>query len=68
VLFDTKTHPYDLSTTEYTDFAQLDITKLPPGGYLIRVVATASDAPDDTITLADPVNIANRGRTFIKLQ
>jgi hypothetical protein len=68
VLFDTKTHPFDPLATGYTDFAQLDVTKLPPGGYLVRVVATASDAPDDTITLDYPVMVGNRGRTFIKLQ
>jgi len=66
VLFDTKTH--DPTTTEYVDYAQLDVTKLPPGGYLIKIYATASDAPDATITLSTPVNVGNRGRTFIKLQ
>ncbi len=68
VLFDTKIHPYDPLNMAYTDFAQLDVTKLPPGGYLIRVVATADDAPDAIITLPEPVTIGNRGRTFIKLQ
>jgi len=68
VLFDTKTHPYDPLTMNYVEFAQLDVTKLPPGGYLIKVYATASDAPDATITLDNSVNVGNRGRTFIKLQ
>jgi hypothetical protein len=50
------------------DYAQLDVTKLPQGSYQIMVYATASDAPDATKTLANPVNVGNRGRTFIKLQ
>ena len=67
VLFDTKTHAYDPLTMNYVDSAQLDVTKLPAGGYGIEVVATASDAPDDKITLADIV-VGNQGRTYIKLQ
>jgi hypothetical protein len=70
VLFDTKTHETSMSdplSKDYSDFAQLDVTKLPPGGYGIKVVATASDAPDDTITLADII-VGNQGRTYIKLQ
>ena len=67
VLFDTKTHGYDPLTMDHTDFAQLDVTKLPAGGYKIKVYATASDAPDATITLADTVSVGNQ-RTFIKLQ
>ena len=66
VQFDTKTHMDSL--TDYVDFAQLDVTKLPPGGYWIKVYATASDAPDATIMLDNPVNVGNRGRTFIQLQ
>ena len=66
ILFDTKTHPYD-STMDHTDFAQLDVTKLPAGGYNLKVYATASDAPDATITLADIVIVGNQ-RIFIKLQ
>ena len=70
VLFDTKTHETHMSdplSKDYSDFAQLDLTKLPSGGYVIKVVATASDAPDDKITLADIV-VGNQGRTYIKLQ
>jgi hypothetical protein len=55
-------------TMDYVEYAQLDVTKLPPGGYLIKVYATASDAPDATIILDNPVNVGNRGRTYIKLQ
>ena len=68
VQFDIKTHPYDPLTMEYVDYAQLDVTKLPPGSYQIMVYATASDAPDASITLEDPVIVGNRGRTYIKLE
>jgi hypothetical protein len=68
VLFDIKTHAYNATTMEYIEYAQLDVTKLPPGGYKIMVYATASDAPDATIMLDNPVNVGNRGRTYIKLQ
>jgi hypothetical protein len=67
VLFDTKTHAYDPLTMNYVDSAQLDVTKLPAGGYGIEVVATASDAPDATIEL-DNIIVGNQGRTYIKLQ
>ena len=67
VQFDTKTHPYDPLTMEYVDFAQLDVTKLPPGDYKIQVRATASDAPD---AIAETVSktVGGRGKTFIKLE
>jgi len=68
VQFNIITHPYNPLTMEYVDYAQLDVTKLPPGSYQIMVYATASDAPDASITLEDPVIVGNRGRTYIKLQ
>jgi hypothetical protein len=68
IQFDTKTHPYNNLTMDYTEFAQLDVTKLPPGGYLIKVYATASDAPDATLELDESVYIGNRGRTYIKIE
>ena len=68
IQFDIKTHPYDPLTMEYVEYAQLDVTKLPPGSYQIMVYAIASDAADATIMLSDPVNVGNRGKTFIKLQ
>jgi len=68
VQFDTKTHSYDPLIMEYVDYAQLDVTKLPPGSYQIMVYATASDAPDATKMLGGPVTVGNRGKTFIKLQ
>ena len=67
VQFDTKTHPYDPLTMDYVDFAQLDVTKLPPGDFKIQVRATASDAPD---AIAETVSktVGGRGKTFIKLE
>ncbi len=44
VMFTTKTIPgYSTAPIlkEYVDYAQLDVTKLPPGGYKIKVYATA---------------------------
>jgi hypothetical protein len=68
VQFDIKTHLYDPLTMEYVDYAQLDVTKLPPGSYQIMVYATASDAPDATKMLSGPVVVGNRGKTYIKLE
>jgi hypothetical protein len=68
VQFDIKTHPYDPLTMEYVDYAQLDVTKLPPGSYQIMVYATASDTPDATKMLSGPVVVGNRGKTYIKLE
>jgi hypothetical protein len=68
VQFDIKTHLYDPLTMEYVDYAQLDVTKLPPGSYQIMVYATASDATDATKMLSGPVVVGNRGKTYIKLE
>src|SRR5665647_3782931 len=59
VLFDTKTHLYPhgpelMLPTQYTDYASLDVKKLPPGGYKIRVYATSPDAPD---TMAETLSL-----------
>jgi hypothetical protein len=72
VLFNTITHPYPyapdiISATEYVDYAQLDVRKLPPGGYKIKVYATASDAPDDEI-MTDATRVGGAGKTYIKLE
>jgi hypothetical protein len=72
ILFDTLTHPYPyapdiVSATEYVDHAQLDVRKLPPGGYKIRVYATASDAPDDEL-ITDAIKVGGTGKTYIKLE
>jgi hypothetical protein len=48
--------------------ADLSITSLPPGGYRIKVYATADDAPDATITMTTPIAIGGKGRYFIKLE
>lgn len=51
---------------ETTQQAQLDVTQLPPGGYQIKVVATAEDAPDKISTMAIKT-VGGRGVTFIKI-
>jgi hypothetical protein len=72
VLFDTKTHLYPhapelMLPTQYTDYASLDVKKLPPGGYKIRVYATSPDAPD---AMAETTlkTIGGKGKVFIKLE
>jgi len=71
VLFDTKTHPYpfgaNITTTEYVDFAQLDVNKLPPGGYKIKIYATAPDAPD-AVAETDYKTVGGQGKIFLKLE
>jgi hypothetical protein len=72
VLFETISHPYPyapdiISGTEYVDYAQLDVRKLPPGGYKIKVYATASDAPDDEL-MTDAIRVGGSGKTYIKLE
>jgi hypothetical protein len=71
VQFDIKTHPYpfgpNFTTTNYVNYAQLDVTKLPFGNYTIKVYATASDAPDFTIYLNN-IKFGNSSRSYIKLQ
>jgi len=54
VLFSLISHNYPyapdiISTTEYVDFAQLDVSQLPPGSYRIQVYATAADTPDQEL-------------------
>jgi hypothetical protein len=59
--------PDVISATQYVDYAQLDVSKLPPGGYKIKVYATASDAPDtEIITVAK--RVGGEGKTYIKLE
>ncbi len=72
VSFNTITHNYPyapdiISATEYVDFAQLDVRRLPPGGYKIKIYATASDAPDDT-AMTDARRVGGAGKTYIKLE
>ncbi|MFY9801298.1 MAG: hypothetical protein WAK10_08630, partial [Methanoregula sp.] len=72
VQFKILTHNYPhapdvISATEYVDCADLDVTKLPPGGYKIKVVATSSDAPD-AMAATDYKTVGGRGKVFIKLE
>lgn len=71
VLFDTKTHTYpygaNLTTTKYVDYAQLDVKKLPPGGYKIKIFATAPDAPD-AIAVTDYKTVGGQGKIYLKLE
>ncbi len=72
VWFRVLTHDYPyapdiVSATEYTDYTQLDVTKLPPGGYKIRVYATSPDATD-AVADTDFKTVGGRGKIFIKLE
>ncbi|MDD1698034.1 MAG: VWA domain-containing protein, partial [Methanoregula sp.] len=72
VRFEEFTHPYPyapdvISATDYVDCMQLDVRKLPPGGYRIKVYATASDAPDDDI-MTIPIKVGGHNKTYIKLE
>ena len=53
---------------ETTQFSQLSVTDKPIGGYEIRVIAVATDAPGDEITLSQPKYVGGRGKNFIKLE
>jgi hypothetical protein len=72
VRFDAITHAYPyapdiVSMTNYVDYSQLDVRKLPPGGYKIKVYATASDVPDDEL-ITDATRVGGAGKTYIKLE
>ncbi len=71
VLFDTKTHAYpfgaNITITEYVDYAQLDVKKLPPGGYKIRIYATAPDVPD-AVAETDYKTVGGQGKIFLRLE
>jgi len=51
---------------DYVNYAQLDVRKLPQGGYRIIVYATASDTPDAS-EITD-VKVGGKGKIFIKLE
>jgi hypothetical protein len=53
---------------ETTQFSQLSVTDKPVGGYEIRVIAVATDAAGDEITLSQPKYVGGRGKSFIKLE
>jgi len=72
VQFNVLTHNYPyapdiIAATEYVDYVQLDTRKLPPGGYKIKVYATASDAPDAMAETGYKA-VGGKGRVFIKLE
>ncbi len=50
------------------DYSNLDVRSLPPGSYLIRVDASAPDAPNDRETLLAPVTVGAQGKAYIKLE
>jgi len=59
--------PDTISPTEYMDYAQLDVRKLPPGGYQIKVYVTSSDAPD-AVEETNFKTIGGKGKTFIRIE
>ena len=70
VMFATKIIPgySDMPTLkEYVEYEQLDVTKLPPGGYRLKVYATAPDA-QDAYSITDIKFVGGKGRTFIRLE
>jgi hypothetical protein len=67
VLFDTKTHTYDATTTEYLDYAQLDVKKLPPGSYKIKIYASAPDAPD-AVAETNYKTVGGQGKIYLRLE
>lgn len=48
--------------------AELNIKSLPPGGYRVKVYATAPDAPDCEAIMQVPVTVGGAGKYFIKLE
>jgi hypothetical protein len=70
ILFTTKSIPgYTDEPTlkEYVEYANLEVTKLPPGGYRIMVYETAPDATDVSAN-TDVKLVGGKGKTFIKLE
>ncbi len=72
VVFDTITHTYPhppelIVPTQYSDHAELDVKKLPPGGYKIKVYATSLDAPD-AMAETELKTVGGTGKVFIKLE
>jgi hypothetical protein len=63
ILFSTRTN---INPGNLTDYGQLDVRKLPPGGYRIKVHAFAPDAIDDEEITA-PITVGSKG-IYIKLQ
>lgn len=63
-VFWTKT--VDRSTTR--DETLMDVTNLPPGDYLIRLVASALDAPDAVSVTNGSICIGNASRVYIQIE
>ncbi len=71
VMFTTKTIPgytTEPILKEYVNYAQLDVTKLPPGGYKIKVYATVDDAPDAWIGPTDVKTVGGQGKVYLRLE
>jgi len=64
-------HPYpfgpNTTTTNYGNFAQLDVRNLQPGNYQIKVYATATDAPDAEAETGLR-SIGGQGKHYIRLE
>ena len=56
----------DIDPGEVVHYAQLDVRKLPPGGYRIKIHAVAPDSIDDEEITA-PITVDSKG-VFIKLE
>lgn len=63
ILFSTRTI---IDPGDATHYGQLDVRKLPPGGYRIKVHAFAPDAVDDE-EITDTITVGSTG-IYIKLQ
>ncbi len=55
----------DRSTTQGE--ALMDVRDLPPGDYLLRLIASALDAPDAVSATDAPVRIGNASRDYIRI-
>jgi hypothetical protein len=51
-----------------TSSDQLSVASLPPGAYLIKVKASAPDAPSTELTMSKTINIGGMGKYYIKLE
>ena len=68
IQFDEKDNLLNTGTGgQTTQFSQLDVSSLPPGGYLFKVKALALDAPN-TELVSNAVTNTQTGKTFIKLE
>ena len=62
-LFNTES---DIEPGDFLHTEQLDVRKLPPGGYRIKIHAVAPDAIDDE-AITDPITVGSKG-VYIKLE